>query len=77
MAERYERPDWVRRLNAMGPASGGAERMVPLAANDLIDHARRSTGLTNGGDFGDGDWEGRLISSWPQSTRATSTSSGG
>lgn len=37
MADRYQRPDWVRGLNAMGPASGGSERMVPLVA----DHLRR------------------------------------
>ncbi len=60
MADRYQRPDWVRRLNAMGPASGGARRMVPLVADHLVDHARASTGLTDPGDLGDGDWEGRL-----------------
>lgn len=60
MAERYERPAWVRRLNAMGPASGGAERAVPLSAGALIDHTRRSTGVAAPHDLGDGDWEGRL-----------------
>ena len=60
MADRYVRPDWVRRLNAMGPAVGGAERMVPLVADHLIDHARASTGIADPGDLGDGDWEGRL-----------------
>ncbi|MCU1351952.1 MAG: hypothetical protein JWM05_1161 [Acidimicrobiales bacterium] len=60
MAERYQRPDWVRRLNAMGPATGGAGRMVPLVADHLVDHARASTGVTDPGDLGDGDWEGRL-----------------
>jgi hypothetical protein len=60
MADRYSRPDWVRRLNAMAPAVGGAERMVPLVADHLIDHARESTGLTDPGDLGDGDWEARL-----------------
>lgn len=60
MGERYTRPDWVRRLNAMGPASGGAERAVPLVAGHLIDHARESTGIDDPGDLGDGDWEGRL-----------------
>ncbi|CAN5738888.1 sulfotransferase [soil metagenome] len=60
MAERYTRPDWVRRLNAMGPASGGADRMVPLVADHLVDHARASTGVADPGDLGDGDWEGRL-----------------
>lgn len=60
MHERYERPAWVRRLNAMGPAAGGAERMVPLVAGHLIDHARASTGIEVPTDLGDGDWEGRF-----------------
>jgi hypothetical protein len=60
MAERYRRPDWVRRLNAMGPASGGSRRLVPLDAGDLIDDTRASTGIADPGDLGDGDWEGRL-----------------
>lgn len=60
MSERYQRPDWVRRLNAMGPAAGGADRMVPLVADHLIDHARASTGVADPGDLGDGDWEVRL-----------------
>jgi hypothetical protein len=60
MAERYQRPDWVRRLNAMGPASGGAGRLVPIAAGGLLDATRASTGIADPGDLGDGDWEGRL-----------------
>ena len=60
MADRYERPDWVRRLNAMGPAAGGADRMVPLDASALVDDARASTRVDDPGDLGDGDWEGRL-----------------
>ena len=60
MGERYRRPDWVRRLNDMGPASGGAHRVVPLVAGHLLDHARESTGVADPGDLGDGDWEGRL-----------------
>jgi len=60
MADRYGRPDWVRRLNAMGPAAGGARRMVPLDAAAMIDDARASTGVADPGDLGDGDWEGRF-----------------
>jgi hypothetical protein len=60
MGERYRRPDWVRRVNAMGTASGGPGRLVPLDAGGLVDHARDSTGLADPGDLGDGDWEGRL-----------------
>jgi hypothetical protein len=60
MADRYVRPDWVRRLNAMGPAAGGDRRMVPLDAGAMIDDARASTGVADPGDLGDGDWEGRF-----------------
>jgi Sulfotransferase family len=60
MGERYRRPDWVRRVNAMGPASGGARRLVPIEAGELIDQARASTGIADPGDLGDGDWEARL-----------------
>lgn len=60
MEDRYRRPDWVRRVNAMGPATGGARRLVPIDAGELIDHVRASTGVTDAGDLGDGDWEGRL-----------------
>lgn len=60
MSERYERPDWVRRLNAMGPACGGAAGVVPIDAGQLIDLARSTTAIDDPGDLGDGDWEGRL-----------------
>lgn len=60
MRDRYRRPDWVRRVNAMGAAAGGTRRLVPLDAGELIDHARASTGIRAPGDLGDGDWEGRL-----------------
>ena len=50
----YERPDWVRRLAAMGPSVGGAEHLVPFDADDLIATAIRSTGLD---DFGPPTWE--------------------
>ena len=60
MADRYVRPDWVRRLNAMGRAAGGARRMVPLDAGAMIDDARESTGVADPGDLGDGDWEARF-----------------
>ena len=62
MAERYERPDWVRRVNAMGPAAGDAAAIVPLDAGELIDTARSAAGHGGFGDLGDGDWEGRLRS---------------
>lgn len=61
MAERYPRPDWVRRVNAMGDSVGGAERMVSLDVDELVGLARTSTGLSDFGRF-DGDWRGRLDS---------------
>ena len=60
MGDRYRRPDWVRRMNAMGPAAGSARALVPLEAGAMIDAARTSTGVDEPGDLGDGDWEGRL-----------------
>ena len=60
MAERYQRPDWVRRVNAMGAAAGSAAAVVPLRAGELIDAATRSIDGADFGDLGDGDWEGRL-----------------
>ena len=46
-------PEWVERLNAHGPAAGGAEYLVSLDPDDLLDAARRSTGLS---DFGGDTW---------------------
>jgi hypothetical protein len=62
MAERYVRPDWVRRVNAMGAAAGSAAAVVPLDAGELIDTARSAFDDADFGDLGDGDWEGRLRS---------------
>ncbi|MGN6475116.1 MAG: sulfotransferase family protein [Mycobacteriales bacterium] len=60
MGQRYTRPDWVRRLNAMADASGSARHLVPIDAGALVDSARESTGIAEFADVGDGDWEGRL-----------------
>src|SRR5215468_5991996 len=56
MAQRYERPAWVRRVNAMGDAVGGACHAVPIDADELLARAAETTGLGEFGDFGDGDW---------------------
>lgn len=61
LAERYPRPDWVRRMNAMGDSVGGAKNMVPLDVDQLVLLAKQSTGLSDFGAF-DGDWRGRLES---------------
>ncbi|MEZ4280417.1 MAG: sulfotransferase [Myxococcota bacterium] len=64
MAARYVRPDWVRRINAMGESVGGgaagARRMVSLDADELLETARASLGGGPFGDFGDPKWEERL-----------------
>jgi hypothetical protein len=60
MTQRYARPDWVRRVNAMADAAGSAVHLVPLDAGALIDAARETTGVADVADVGDGDWEGRL-----------------
>ena len=60
MAERYERPAWVRRLNAMGTAVGGARDLVSIDPEDLLERATRSIGGPMKGDFGDPDWQTRF-----------------
>ncbi len=66
MAERYGRPDWVRRLNAMGESLGdpleGARRMVALDPAELIESAQRSLGAAPPADFGDPGWRARFES---------------
>jgi hypothetical protein len=64
MAERYERPAWVRRLNAMGDSVGGtlegARRLVPIDADALLEEALRSVGPAPKSDFGDPAWRERF-----------------
>lgn len=57
----YTRPDWVRRMNAMGDAVGGPEKLVPWDVEGLCETARAATGLEDFGNV-DGDWRGRLES---------------
>ena len=62
LSEHYIRPDWVRRINAMGDSVGGAEKLIPLEPDALIRTAIDSTGgLSDFGDF-DGDWRARFRS---------------
>ncbi len=62
LSEYYTRPDWVRRINAMGDSVGGAEQLIPLDADGLVRAAIDSTGgLDDFGDF-DGDWRARFTS---------------
>lgn len=43
--EHLARPDWVRRLNQFGAATGDPRYVVPLDPDEMLDTARRSTGL--------------------------------
>jgi hypothetical protein len=62
LSEYYIRPDWVRRINAMGDSLGGPEYLIPLDVDLLKRAAVASTaGLTDFGSF-DGDWEARFES---------------
>lgn len=57
MADRYRRPDWVRRLNAMADSVGGDARgIVPLEGEAMLADA----GVEPGGDFGDPLWRTRF-----------------
>lgn len=57
MADRYRRPDWVRRLNAMADSVGGdARRIVPLDGEAMLAGAD----VEAAGDFGDPQWRTRF-----------------
>jgi hypothetical protein len=61
MAERYERPAWVRRLNAMAGSVGGSARdLVPLDPDALLEAGLRGTPGLPMGDFGDAAWQTRF-----------------
>jgi hypothetical protein len=60
LTDHYTRPDWVRRIIAMGDSVGGAAHLVPFDGDALVRRAVESTGgLDDFGDF-DGDWRGRF-----------------
>ncbi len=62
LSEFYTRPDWARRINAMGDSVGGADRLISLDPDELVRIAIDSTGgLAEFGDF-DGDWCARYLS---------------
>lgn len=50
MSSYRERPDWLRRLNGFGPATGAPDRIVPLDPDELLAAARETTGLESIGD---------------------------
>ena len=61
LSQRYTRPSWVRRLNAMGDSVGGADELIPIQVEELLEVACKATGCSDFGDF-DGDWRMRLDS---------------
>ena len=61
LAEIYQRPDWVRRINAMGDSVGGPEHLISLEPDELIRAATTGMALQDFGDF-DGDWRSRFES---------------
>ncbi len=65
MSQKYQRPDWVRRMNAMalsvGDASEGARRIVPIDGAQLLAEAEASLGGGSFGDFGDAGWRERFL----------------
>jgi hypothetical protein len=70
LQDRFDRPAWVRRLNAMGDSIGGAapgaRRLVPIDADELLETAIKSldgAGVGASGtdhDFGDPHWRRRF-----------------
>ena len=65
MADRYARPDWVRRLNLMAASVGGgadgARQIVPLDGEAMLAAGLDAFGAASN-DFGDPDWEARFLS---------------
>ena len=60
MAERYRRPDWVRRVNAMaGSVGGDPRRVVPIVAEQMLRDTESSLGPIRG-SFGDPAWQTRF-----------------
>ena len=46
LSTHYTRPDWVRRINAMGDSVGGPQNLIPLEPEALIEGAIASTAGT-------------------------------
>ena len=60
LAERFPRPDLVKRINLMAATVGGAAELISLDTNGMVEASCRITGLSDFGDRIDGDWRGRL-----------------
>ena len=60
LAERFPRPDLVKRINLMADTVGGAAELISLDPTEMIEASSRITGLSDFGESIDGDWRGRL-----------------
>ena len=60
LAERFPRPDLVKRINLMADTVGGAAELISLDPAEMIEASSRITGLSDFGESIDGDWRGRL-----------------
>ena len=58
MAIEHKRPNLVRRINLMANTVGGAEYLVSLDPDDMLNVAQRTTGLADFGErlTGDDSW---------------------
>ena len=58
MAIEHKRPNLVRRINLMADTVGGAEHLVSLDPDDMLNVAQRTTGLADFGErlTGDDSW---------------------
>lgn len=62
MKERYARPDWVRRLNAMADSVGGDPRtLVPIDGEALLAEAERAVGGKAASDLGEPAWQEHFL----------------
>jgi hypothetical protein len=49
-----EKLKWIRKLNYLGDTVGGADKLIGLNPDELVDNAKSTTGLS---DFGDDQWQ--------------------
>lgn len=62
MAQRYERPAWVRRINSIVEATGANLRdLVPIDPDALLEAGVRAAGGMPKGDFGDAQWADAFV----------------
>ncbi len=57
---KVERLSWIRKLNYLGHSVGGADKLIGLDPDELVDIATSTTGLS---DFGDDHWKASFYES--------------